>query len=240
MHRLGPAAVLDAADRAAAGGYRSLWTVEGRGFAATALLAAVATRVPGIGLGTGVLPVPLHRPTVAAMAVATVQSLDPSRTVWVGLGVSSPTVAGAWHGAPYPERPLAYLREYVSVLRRALSGERVDHDGPAFTIRGFQLEAALVPVAPPPIVLAGLNQRMFDLAGEIADGVLVNAVPLSAADVIAGRAADAGNTHVLGYVHGSVADPDVGLAAARRTIAGEITADGYARLFRSIATSASV
>ncbi|MGE3618952.1 MAG: LLM class flavin-dependent oxidoreductase [Acidimicrobiia bacterium] len=231
VHALGPVAALGLVRTAADRGFGSLWTVTGRGTEALSFLGAAAAAVPGLALGTGILPIPLYLPTVAAMAVATVQALDPGRTLWLGLGVSSPVVAGQWHGADHPARPLARVREYVEVLRRALSGERVDAPGPTWAVRGFRLDPALVPARPPRIVLAALNPAMFDLAGEVADGVLLNAVPASAAARLAERAAAAGNRHVFSYVHGSVGPVGPGRRAARRAVAAEATAAGYARLF---------
>jgi alkanesulfonate monooxygenase SsuD/methylene tetrahydromethanopterin reductase-like flavin-dependent oxidoreductase (luciferase family) len=194
-------------------------------------LSAAAVSVPKVALGTGILPIPLYLPTVAAMAAATVQAFDPSRDLWIGLGVSSPVVAGRWHGADHPARPLERTREFVDVFRRALSGERVDADGSTYRVRGFRLDPALVPERPPRIVLAALNPKMFRLAGEVADGVLLNAVPASAVAAVAAQAHDAGNAHVFAYVHGSVGPSDLGDASARRSIAAESTADGYARMF---------
>jgi alkanesulfonate monooxygenase SsuD/methylene tetrahydromethanopterin reductase-like flavin-dependent oxidoreductase (luciferase family) len=56
------------------------------------------------------------------MNAASVQALAPDREVLVGVGVSSPVVAGDWHGAGYPERPLARMREFIALLRECLEG----------------------------------------------------------------------------------------------------------------------
>ena len=58
------------------------------------------------------------------MAAATLQSLHPDRDVLVGVGISSPTVVARWHGAPYGDRPLARVREYLTVLRSASRARR--------------------------------------------------------------------------------------------------------------------
>jgi hypothetical protein len=53
----------------------------------------------------------VRTPPLLAMAAACVQALVPDREVLLGVGVSSPVVAGDWHGAGYPARPLARMRE---------------------------------------------------------------------------------------------------------------------------------
>jgi hypothetical protein len=54
----------------------------------------------------------VRTPPLLAMAAACVQALVPAREVLVGVGVSSPVVAGDWHGTGYPARPLARMREF--------------------------------------------------------------------------------------------------------------------------------
>jgi alkanesulfonate monooxygenase SsuD/methylene tetrahydromethanopterin reductase-like flavin-dependent oxidoreductase (luciferase family) len=67
-------------------------------------------------------------------------------------------------------RPLEVMREYVAVLRGALHG-RVEHVGARYRV-SWQSGLPRLPPAPP-ILLAGLGPRMLELAGEIADGVVL-------------------------------------------------------------------
>ena len=120
--RSGPDAVLDLAGRADRLGYGSLWVAEVTGTEAFSVLGAVSRAAPGLGLGTGVLPVQVRTPPLLAMAAASLQALAPSREVLIGVGVSSPVVAGNWHSAGYPARPLARMREFIALLRECLSG----------------------------------------------------------------------------------------------------------------------
>jgi alkanesulfonate monooxygenase SsuD/methylene tetrahydromethanopterin reductase-like flavin-dependent oxidoreductase (luciferase family) len=99
--RSGPAAVLDLARRADRLGYGSLWVAEVTGTEAFSVLGAVSRVAPSLGLGTGVLPFQVRTPALLAMAAACVQALAPDREVLLGVGVSSPVVAGDWHGAGY-------------------------------------------------------------------------------------------------------------------------------------------
>jgi alkanesulfonate monooxygenase SsuD/methylene tetrahydromethanopterin reductase-like flavin-dependent oxidoreductase (luciferase family) len=88
-------------------GYSSLWVAEVTGIEAFSVLGALARAASGLGLGTGVLPVQVRTPPLLAMADACLQAPAPGREVLIGVGVSSPVVAGDWHGAGYPARPEA-------------------------------------------------------------------------------------------------------------------------------------
>ena len=124
-------------------GYSSFWTAEVNGVEAFGLLGAVAQAAPGLSLGTGVLALQLRTPPLMAMAAATLQALSPERDIHVGIGISSPVVAGRWHGAGYGDRPLAQTREYITLLRACLSGEKVDFEGDFYSIKGFRLGVRL-------------------------------------------------------------------------------------------------
>src|SRR5215212_9378097 len=126
---LGPAAVPQIAARAQELGYTSFWTAETTGPEAFSVLAAVGAAAPELDLGTGVLALQLRTPMVVAMAGATLQALHPERDILLGVGISSPVVTKRWHGVDYSDRPLAQVREYVTLLRACLSGEKVDFAG---------------------------------------------------------------------------------------------------------------
>ena len=70
------------------------------------------------------------------------------------------------------------MRETVAVLRQMLAGERVTFEGRTIRTRGFRLVSP--PPAPVPIYLAALMPPMLELAGEIADGVILNFMPVEA------------------------------------------------------------
>src|SRR5688572_19471150 len=129
MGAFGPDRAAEVATLAAGLGYRSFWTAETTGPEAFSLLAAAGAAAPNLGLGTGVLALQLRTPMVVAMAGATLQALHPDADILLGVGISSPVVASRWHGAPYSDRPLAQVREYLTVLQACLSGESVTFEG---------------------------------------------------------------------------------------------------------------
>src|SRR3954463_9778897 len=123
---LGLPTALDVASTAEQLGDRSFWTAEVTGPEAFSLLGAVSQRAPSLDLGTGVLALQLRTPPLLAMAAASLQALAPEREILVGVGISSPVVAGRGPGAASGKRPLPQVRDFVTLLRSCLSGEPVD------------------------------------------------------------------------------------------------------------------
>jgi alkanesulfonate monooxygenase SsuD/methylene tetrahydromethanopterin reductase-like flavin-dependent oxidoreductase (luciferase family) len=123
-------------------------------------LAALAGETSEMLLATGVVPIPARSPTLLAMAAATVQERSGGRLV-LGLG-TGPTMPGA----------LDRLRDVVAALRIAFAGG-------TGVVAGSPVSASLPLAAPPRIWIAALGPRATRLAGEIADGVLLNWCPPS-------------------------------------------------------------
>jgi len=238
IQALGTETMLATARLARELGYRSYWTAETTGPEAFSTLAAAGAVAPGLDLGTGVLALQLRTPMLAAMGAATLQSLHPDVAVHLGVGISSPVVTGQWHGTPYGDRPVARTREFLALVRECLSGESVTFDGDFYRCRKFRLGLRLGERRPQ-LVLGALNERMLRLAGEMADGVLLNylpatAVPWCVEQVRAGEAAagrPAGACTVFAYVHVGVGDRDAAAELARRDLFSYAVVDAYAAAF---------
>jgi len=234
---LGVPAVGPLARRAESLGYRSLWTAETTGAEAFSLLTTAGSAAPGVALGTGVLALQLRTPMLAAMGAATLAATTPGREVLLGVGISSPVVVESWHGATYGDRPLAQAREYLTLVTECLSGEPVTFDGDFYRCRNFRLAVRFD--QRPKVVLGALNQRMLQLAGELADGVLLNylpatAVPWCVEQVRAGEARSGrtpGSCAVYSYVHVGVCDRDSALDPARRDLFSYAVVPAYAAAF---------
>ena len=227
---LGPAAGFTAADWAVDAGYCSFWVAETTGLEAFSTLAAVGAAQPTLSLGTGVLATQLRTPGVTAMGAATLQALHPDQDVLLGIGISSPAVVSRWHGAEYGDRPLAQMREELTLLRLCLSGEKVDFAGDFHTVKGFRLGVRLDEKRPK-IILAALNPRMLKLAGELADGVLLNYLPASHVAWSVEQVRSGGDATVYGYVHVGVTDPEPHRDLARKDLFSYIVVDSYADNF---------
>ena len=220
-------------------GYRTAWTGEAAGADAFTVMTLMAAATERLELATGVVPIQTRTPVVLGMTAATLGHVAPGRFS-LGLGVSSRAIVEQWNGLPFV-RGLAQMREAVQVIRGVLSGERVNFEGRFYTIRNYRLG-----IPPPPrpvrIVLAALGDDMLRLAGEIADGVLLNwigprTVPHAIAQLDAG-AKRAGRTldgfEIGAFVRTCVTDaPEPARQALARDITGYTTVDAYADYFRA-------
>jgi probable F420-dependent oxidoreductase len=220
-------------------GYQTAWTGEAAGTDAVTIMALIAAHTTRLRMATAVLPIQTRTPIVLGMTAATLGHAAAGRFS-LGLGVSSRAIVEQWNGLPFV-RGLAQMREAVQVIRAVLSGERVNFEGAFYKIRNFRL-AIPPPPRPVPIVLAALGDEMLRLAGEIADGVLLNwigpeTVPHAVAEVTAG-AKRAGRTldgfEIGAFVRTCVTDaPEPARQALARDITGYTTVDAYAAYFRA-------
>jgi F420-dependent oxidoreductase-like protein len=166
----GPAGVETLVDQARQGrdhGLGMVWASQSMGWDALIALAAVGAAVPGLGLGTGVVPVPARHPLVLAGQALSVQAATGNRlTLGIGAGVAMLTER--MFGLPH-DRPARRVREYLNVLLPLLRGEDVDHRGETITAAG-QVD---VPGAEPPeVLLAALGPAMLRVAGELSGGTI--------------------------------------------------------------------
>jgi probable F420-dependent oxidoreductase len=165
------------AARAEALGYESLWIADtGAGPDAFVTAAAVAAVTERIRIGTAVIPAYTRSPSVMAAGAGSVAQLAPGRFV-LGMGVSSDTIVERWGGVPF-ERPLTRMRETTQLVRAMLSEPKVSFEGKTVRTQGFRLVAR--PPAPVPIYRGALMPPMLELAGEIADGIVLNLMPVDA------------------------------------------------------------
>jgi len=227
---LGPAAAPQIAAKAQELGYTSFWTAETTGPEAFSVLAAAGAAAPGIGLGTGVLALQLRTPMVVAMAGATLQAMHPEAEVVLGVGISSPVVVGKWHGATYGDRPVAQTREFVTLVKECLTGESVSFKGDFYECSRFRLGVRLGEKRPK-VIVGALNPAMLRMAGEVADGVLLNYLPASHVPWSVERIREGGDATVYAYVHVGVCERADGIDAARRDLWSYAVVDSYARNF---------
>jgi alkanesulfonate monooxygenase SsuD/methylene tetrahydromethanopterin reductase-like flavin-dependent oxidoreductase (luciferase family) len=159
---------VDLARQVEAWGYESLWVTHGGGRDSFLVLSAYAQATRSIGLGNGVVPIYPRHPVALAQEALTLVELSRGR-FRLGIGVShKPTMSDAL-GLKMGS-PLQVMREYVAVLRSALQG-KVEHSGTRYRV-SWKSALPILP-QPPPLLIAGLSSGMLELAGEIADGVIL-------------------------------------------------------------------
>lgn len=219
-----PAIAREAEER----GYRTAWVGEASGAEAVVLSTLIATHTRTLRVANGVIPVQTRTPIVYGQAAATLGHLAPGRFA-LGLGLSSEIIVGQWHGLPFVPS-IQQMREAVQIIRMAAAGERVNFDGTFYRLKNFRL-AIPAPSPAPRIYLAALGPRMCELAGEVADGVLLNWIPASAVaasmrhvEAGANRAGrNPSDVEIAVYVRTCVTDER---EAVREVLARDIT--GYA------------
>lgn len=226
---LGPKAITEIAINAQALGYKSFWTVEATGTDAMSLLGAVSHTAPKLDLATGIIPIQLRTPALTAMTAATLQALNPDVDVLLGIGVSAPGIL-MQHGERATDKPIGMMREYVALLRECLSGEPITFEGDYFRAKRFRLGVRLGE-RKPKIIMAALNPQMLKLAGEVADGVLLNYLPASHVRTSIEQVRKGGDAEIYAYVHAAVGDFERSAQSARKDLFNYAMADGYARMF---------
>lgn len=151
-------------------GYASVWLPESPGREVFTELTALATSSKRIRIGTGIVPVFARLPTVAAAAMNTAATLAPGRVI-LGLGIGHKPAMEGGHGVTF-SRPFQHTREFATIARQLLREGQVSYDGEIYRIKHFQFDAP--PPQPVPVFLAALRPKMLQLAGAVADGVLMN------------------------------------------------------------------
>jgi 5,10-methylenetetrahydromethanopterin reductase len=135
-------------------------------------LAALGARVTShIRLSTGVVNPFTRNPTSLAMAVATLDEVSRGRAA-LGLGTSSPSLIEEQMGIR-SEGSLTVMREATEIIRGLLGGKNVSYAGSRFRYADARLEIPTVQNRIP-IFYAAMGPKMLQMAGRLADGVLLN------------------------------------------------------------------
>ena len=148
-------------------GYESDYVTHIAGRESLTVITHYAAQTERIRVGTGVVPIYTRTPATMAQTAATIDEIAGGR-LNLGLGVSHRPVVEGWHGQTI-DKPVSEMREYVAIVRAILRGE----DPPAGEKwqTGFRLMTEPRPDVR--IYVAGLSPRMLQLAGEVADGVIL-------------------------------------------------------------------
>lgn len=205
-------------------GYSALFLPEIAGRDALVTLGMLAGETRELLLGTGVVPMRARAPMLTAMGAASVHERSGGRLI-LGIG---PGDVGA--GA------LGELRETVLRIRTLLDGGSVDGE------RGPQ-GLSLAPGSSVPIWVSALGPKAMRLAGEIADGVILNwcppeRVPFARARIEEGAGAaerDPATVSVAVYVRAWVGADETEAISALKAMAGRYASyRAYRRQFEQV------
>jgi alkanesulfonate monooxygenase SsuD/methylene tetrahydromethanopterin reductase-like flavin-dependent oxidoreductase (luciferase family) len=154
----------------------TIWIPETWGMENFSMLSAVSNKTTTQKIGSSIINIYSRSPSVIAMGAATVDTLSDGRLV-LGLGTSSLPIIQTFHGYKF-EKPLQRMKEYVEIIRLALSGKKINYTGEIFDLKNFAL--LIKPKRETiPIYLAAVNQKMVELAWNIGDGVIFYLRPLN-------------------------------------------------------------
>jgi alkanesulfonate monooxygenase SsuD/methylene tetrahydromethanopterin reductase-like flavin-dependent oxidoreductase (luciferase family) len=217
--------------------FESLWTPAG-GVPDPFHICAAWSQDTSLRTGISVVP-PVRMWTTLGLAIqaATLAQLSSGRFV-LGLGTGG-YGPGFWSSVGLPNRPIAVMRAYVTEVRALLAGQQITASriiamanmGPGAPGWPQSVSLGVENLPPAPVYLAALGPQMLRLAGETADGALLNwatperiAVSRSAIDAGAARAGrEPGSVPMTMYVRVCI-DEDV--AAARQAFGTQVL--GYA------------
>ncbi len=162
-----------AAQAADAAGFESVWTSELYNRSATVTLAVLAQRTRTCTLGSGIMYAVGRSPVMLAAEARDLDEVSEGRFI-LGLGNGTRRMISDWHGQD-PEGPATRIEELVPLLRRLwrLNEGPVDHHGRFYQTRIAALDQLTEPpVRDIPVWTAGVNPRMMESAGRVADGLL--------------------------------------------------------------------
>ena len=166
-----PRRCIEIAKIADANGYHSVWFAEnafGRGVLPAASAASAATQ--SIGIGIGVLNPYNRHPTLIAMEIGALDELAQGRA---RLGIGSGIAASTERMALSTDRPLAAVRDAITIVRALLKGEEIDYAGGVFSARKVKLDYP--PRRPDmPLLMAARGEQALALCGKIADGLIIS------------------------------------------------------------------
>lgn len=155
-------------------GFEQVWQAESRlARESTIPLAAIATVTDKIHLGTGVASMWTRNIGLAGATFSTLNELAPGR-VKCGLGAWWEPLASKV--GVDRRKPLKAMREIVTNLQKLFRMENVTFEGEFVQVRDIELdivhgERKPLPI---PVYIGATGPKMLTLAGEIADGVLMN------------------------------------------------------------------
>jgi F420-dependent oxidoreductase-like protein len=175
-------------------GVRQVWLSQNNDHDAIALAAVVGAAVPGLGVGTSVVPINPRHPLIITSLAQTAQAASHGNfSLGLGLGGHDPERQA--FGMSWPN-PITRLREHLTVVRSVFDTGAVDFAGGEISAHPIW-PVHVAGGAPIPVYVAAMAPKALQVTGELADGTMPYlAGPRTIAEfiepAIAKSAADAG------------------------------------------------
>ncbi|MEE3103619.1 MAG: LLM class flavin-dependent oxidoreductase [Actinomycetota bacterium] len=155
-------------------GFEAVWQADSRLVRdAVVPMAAFAASTETIRIGSGVVDCWTRNPARLASTFSTLDDLAPGRII---LGIGAWWEPLATKVGVHRHRSLKAMRETVEACRALLADETVTYDGEFVHLDGVELDYVYQERRPKdvPIYIGATGDRMLELTGEIADGVVLN------------------------------------------------------------------
>jgi F420-dependent oxidoreductase-like protein len=152
--------------KAEADGFYNCWA-SSAGYDPIMLLSHAGRVTQTLELGTAIIPTYPRHPIALAQMALTAQAATNNRFV-LGIGLSHRVSMEERLGFDF-SKPILHMREYLMILKGALSGQAVDFQGKLYRVK---TQLTITGVTPPPVIVAALGAQMLKLAGTLADGTI--------------------------------------------------------------------
>lgn len=162
-------------------GFSEIWQADTRlARDCIVMMSALLSHTKKLRIGSGVLPIWTRNPAVIAATWSTMWELggkvDGKGRVMLGLGAWWEPIAS--RVGVKREKPLLAMREHIEAIRQLFSMQEVSYHGQFVHLDRIKLDVAYGDLSPRdiPIYIGATGDKMLELAGEIADGVVLNYV----------------------------------------------------------------
>ncbi|MDQ2808300.1 MAG: TIGR03617 family F420-dependent LLM class oxidoreductase [Chloroflexota bacterium] len=141
-------------------------------------LALAAVQTERSTLGTSIAVAFPRSPTVTAYTAWDLARASQGRFI-LGLGTQVKAHIERRFSVPW-DAPVPRLRDYIAAMRALWqtwqTGERLRHEGPYYTLKLMTpfFDPGPLDVPPPPVWIAGVNEGLARMAGEVCDGFLAH------------------------------------------------------------------
>ncbi|MSQ26291.1 MAG: LLM class flavin-dependent oxidoreductase [Dehalococcoidia bacterium] len=220
-------------------GWHSVWITEGTGAKdVITQMSAVALATSRIRVASGIIPIWTRTPVMLGASFLGLDELSDGRAI-MGLGAGHSWAIRDYHGIE-PSRAVARMRDTVAIAKLLFRQPHFSYQGA--TARVINYRRTVTPARDDiPVYIAALGPQMLRLAGQCADGVIMNAMTPAhisrAAAIVRAAALAAGRdpsrivigAYLLTCVHH---DPAVALRVCRRMIANYARDPYYAAMLR--------
>ena len=173
----GPSDAVALAVEAERAGFDSVWTTEFSWRSATVPMAAIAAATDRVAIGSAIAYALGRSPAILAAEARDIDELSDGRLI-LGLGSAQPARIRRWLGADPTDVP-AQVAEVIESVRALW---RLGPDPVSYRGRHVRVDVEATPSAYPPrrrevpILLAAVNQRMLQVAGAVADGLIAHPI----------------------------------------------------------------